>query len=121
MRKKSWPVPLAMARPSTATPPSPPRELSGPGRALWDRIQKDYDVSDQAGQELLQQCCEAVNRLEALAAQIRQDGELIPDGKGGRRSHPNLRDEIANRSFICKALKNLGVLDQPGRTSRSFG
>jgi hypothetical protein len=79
------------------TPPSPPRELSGPGRDLWDRITKEFVIDDSAAQEVLQQCCEAVNRLEAIAARVRTDGEVISDGKGGQRSHPSLRDEILNR------------------------
>ncbi len=67
--------------------------------------------------QVLQQCCEAVNRLEAIAARVRTDGEVIPDGKGGHRSHPSLRDEILNRGFVCKTLRNLGVLNGP----RKFG
>jgi hypothetical protein len=116
MRRKTWPPPLTIAKPAPVTPPPPPRELSGPGRDLWDRIMRDYAIDDCASQEALQQACEALNRLEGLAARIREDGELIADGKGGRRSHPSLREEILNRGFICKTLKNLGVLN-----GRKFG
>jgi hypothetical protein len=121
LRKKPWPTPLTITPPPASTPPEPPRELSGPGRDVWNRLVSEYDIRDCAGQELLQQICEAINRLQSLTEQIRKDGELIADGKGGRRSHPLLRDEIMNRGYISKALKYLGVIDQPGRSSRSFG
>jgi len=87
--------------------------LSGPGRDVWDRITREFHIDDCAAQEVLQQVCEAVNRLEAIAARVRTDGEVISDGKGGHRSHPSLRDEILNRGFICKTLRNLGVLNGP--------
>jgi hypothetical protein len=117
MRNKPWPPPSAITPQPLATSPSPPRELSGPGRDVWDRITKEFTIDDSAAQEVLQQVCEAVNRLEAIAARVRADGEVIPDGKGGYRSHPSLRDEILNRGFICKTLRNLGVLNGP----RKFG
>jgi hypothetical protein len=117
MGKKSWPPPLAIAPSSPVIPPSPPRELSGPGRDLWNRVVVEFTIDDCAAQEVLLQCCESVNRLESIAARVRIDGEVIPDGRGGHRSHPSLRDEILNRGFICKTLRNLGVLNG----SRKFG
>jgi hypothetical protein len=117
MPKKPWPQLTAITPSSPVTPPPPPRDLAGPGRDLWDRVTREFTIDDSASQELLQQCCEAVNRLEAIAARVRTDGEVISDGKGGHRSHPSLRDEILNRGFICKTLRNLGVLHGP----RKFG
>jgi hypothetical protein len=113
MRRKTWPPPLTIAKPTPITPPPPPRELSGPGRDLWNKVLRDYRIDDSASQEALQQACEALNRLEGLAAQIRADGEVIADGKGGHRSHPCLREEILNRGFVLKTLKTLGVLNGP--------
>ena len=95
------------------TPPSPPRDLSGPGRDLWDRITQEFHIDDSAAQEVLLQVCESVNQLEIIAARLRKEGELIPDGKGGHRSHPNLREQILLRGFVCKTLRNLGVLNGP--------
>jgi hypothetical protein len=117
MRNKPWPSPSMITPSPPVTPPPPPRELSGPGRDVWDRITREFHIDDCAAQEVLQQVCEAVNRLEAIAARVRTDGEVISDGKGGYRSHPSLRDEILNRGFICKTLRNLGVLNGP----RKFG
>jgi hypothetical protein len=117
MPRKPWPSLTTISPSPPATPPSPPRDLSGPGRNVWDRVTKEFVIDDAAAQEVLQQVCEAVNRLEAIAARVRTDGEVIPDGKGGYRSHPSLRDEILNRGFICKTLRNLGVLNGP----RKFG
>jgi hypothetical protein len=117
MRNKPWPTPSMITPSPPVTPPPPPRELTGPGRDVWDRITREFHIDDSAAREVLQQVCEAVNRLEAIAVRVRTDGEVIPDGKGGHRSHPSLRDEILNRGFICKTLRNLGVLNGP----RKFG
>jgi hypothetical protein len=97
MRNKPWPLPSMITPSPPVTPPPPPRDLAGPGRDLWDRITREFTSDDSAAQEVLQQCCEAVNRLEAIAVRVRADGEVISDGKGGHRSHPSLRDEILNR------------------------
>jgi hypothetical protein len=116
MRSKPWSPPPAIGPSLAVTPPAPPRELSGPGRDLWDRITKDFIIDDSGAQEVLQQVCESVNQLESIAARLRKEGEVIPDGKGGHRSHPNLREQILLRGFVCKTLRNLGVLN----TARKF-
>jgi hypothetical protein len=63
MRSKPWPPPSAIAPSPSVTPPSPPRDLAGPGRDVWDRITREFHIDDCAAQEVLQQVCEAVNRL----------------------------------------------------------
>jgi hypothetical protein len=34
---------------AASSPPRPPRKLGAPGRQLWDRVQREFDVSDSAG------------------------------------------------------------------------
>ena len=62
----------------------------------------------RCGIELLAQACAATDRVEALAAQINEDGEVIRT-KGGLRVHPAIKDELALRSFIARTLQRLGL------------
>jgi hypothetical protein len=43
-----------------------------------------------------------------LAEQISIDGAVIQT-KNGPRAHPALKDELANRAFICRTLERLGL------------
>jgi hypothetical protein len=73
----------------------------------------EYDISDSAGLQILQLACLALDRATSLKAAIDRDGPMIPTKDGGQKEHPGLRSELANRSFVVKALKTLGCLDEP--------
>jgi hypothetical protein len=90
----------------------PPRPLGGDGRAVWDQVQAEYGIQDVGGVQMLQQICEATDRLGALSEQIRADGEVMRTARGPR-AHPALRDEIALRAFICRTLVKLGIAVEP--------
>jgi len=87
---------------------SPPRKLGIHGASLWEFIQSEYRIEDAGGQELLLQCCESADRIGALSERIRADGEIIQT-RNGPRAHPGLREELANRQFICRTLERLGL------------
>src|SRR6516164_4130317 len=87
---------------------SPPRKLGSHGLLLWEFIQNEYRIEDPGGQELLLQCCESADRIGALSERISADGTVI-ETKNGPRAHPALRDELANRAFICRTLERLGL------------
>lgn len=85
--------PLTLVAPgSTGT--QPPRKLGSAGAALWDAVTGEYRVEDAGGIELLMQACLASDRVEALAAAIDADGEIIRT-RTGARVHPGLKDEVA--------------------------
>jgi|SRR6516164_6544750 hypothetical protein len=90
--------------------PNPPRKLGVAGQSLWNRVQSEFRILDVGGVELLMQCCEAADRIQALRAIIDQDGERIQT-KHGIKSHPCLRDELAARAFVCRTLQRLGITD----------
>ena len=99
----------------------PPRPLGEHGLALWRSIVTGYEFADPGSAEVLYQSCAALDRAEACAAQIAEDGQMIRT-KTGTRSHPLLRDELANRAFTVRALSKLGLdleplHDRPGRPS----
>lgn len=108
---------------STSTGIQPPRKLGKHGTMLWAGIQAEFDVSDRGGVELLAQACAAADRAEALAACVARDGETIRT-KAGLRIHPAVREELANRAFVCRTLERLGVnveaIKKPGRPSSNW-
>ena len=115
---------LSVIEPPATTAIEPPRKLKEAGCALWYSIQSEFKIEDSGGIEVLVQCCEAADRLETLAAQIDKDGEVVCT-KQGPREHPLLKSELANRSFIVKSLRTLGVLEEAirsiGRPPKSYG
>jgi hypothetical protein len=92
-----------------ATGIQPPRQLGRFGTELWGSIQAEYGISDRGGIELLAQCCEATDRLQALSEAIRKDGEVVYSRNGVPRSHPSLKDETALRAFITRTVERLGL------------
>jgi hypothetical protein len=94
----------------------PPRELGSPGRALWDRVQAEYDVGDCAGVEMLSQACAALDQAEALREEIRRDGLVLRDRRGIIKDHPALKHELANRAFLVRTLSRLGSNFEPLKT-----
>ncbi len=90
----------------------PPRALGEHGLRLWRSIVGDYEFSDPGSVEVLCQACAALDRAEACAAQIAEDGQMLRT-KTGMRSHPLLRDELANRAFAVRALGKLGLDLEP--------
>ena len=99
---------------------NPPRKLGKHGLTLWRQIHAEYRVDDYAGIELLMQACTALDRAEALAACITEDGETLKT-RTGLRVHPGVREELAARAFICRTLERLGITSEaiklPGRPS----
>jgi hypothetical protein len=97
---------------------SPPRPLGAPGRALWDRVQREYAIRDVGGLEILAQICAAQDRLEGLGEQITADGALLRT-RSGFKANPLLRDETALRAFIVRTIERLGLnveaVKPPGR------
>jgi hypothetical protein len=98
---------LSLVDPSTIGI-APPRQLGEHGLALWNAVQGAYRIDDAGGIELLAQACAAADRVEALATQIDEDGEIIR-GRAGPKAHPALRDELAGRAFIVRTLERLGL------------
>ncbi len=113
----------ANPRRTTTTGDAPPRKFGQAGLSLWNAITSGYQVDDGGGIEFLAQACMASDRLEALAARIDEDGEIIRTRTGVIKAHP--KEELALRAFICKTLERLGlnleVVKPVGRPAGAFG
>jgi hypothetical protein len=102
--------------PTESEPPiaAPPGKLDDAGMALWRSVVSAYEFADAASYMILFQACGAVERAERCRAIIDSDGEMIRVGKV-LRSHPLLRDEVANRALGCRLLARLGLDLEPLR------
>jgi hypothetical protein len=93
-----------------ARPLAPPRPLGKDGQRVWEQIQREYQITDTGGIEVLAQICAAVDRAEQLSEAIERDGLLVPTGNGtAMRGHPAIKDELVCRNFIVRSLQRLGV------------
>jgi hypothetical protein len=106
--------PLTLVKPA-GTSPEPPRTLGEAGLALWRRVHDEYDISDVAGLEMLVQCCAALDRAEALRAEIEADGEVLR-ARGQIKDHPALKHELAARAFVVRTLSRVGLNFEPVRS-----
>jgi hypothetical protein len=96
----------------------PPRALGPSGMAMWTSISAEYLIDDEAARQLLWLACDAEDRRSQLATSIARDGAVVP-GRYGPRTHPAVREELACRSFIAKAIERMGLnlesVRAPGR------
>jgi hypothetical protein len=92
----------------------PPRTLGKTGRTLWDRVTREYRITDAGGVELLTLACEALDRAEALRADIARDSQFQMT-RHGIKDHPGLKHETANRALVSRLLGRLGLEVEPLR------
>jgi hypothetical protein len=92
----------------------PPRTLGKTGRSLWDRVTREYRITDAGGVEILCLAAEALDRAEALREAIARDGQFLMT-RHGLKDHPGLKHETANRALVSRLLGRLGLEVEPLR------
>jgi hypothetical protein len=112
--KKPGKPPLRIVAKPDVTGPRPSRSLGEHGQRLWSHVVAEYEVGDAAGIELLTQACQAVDRAEALAGHVAEDGEIVRT-PNGIKAHPAIREELACRGFVVRTLQKLGLNYEPLR------
>jgi hypothetical protein len=88
---------------------SPPGHLDAPGRRLWDAIQREYEIRDAAGLQLLFEACAEIDNIAALSEAVRRDGRTVYTRTGMPKDHPSLKSQLAARAFVVRTLERLGV------------
>jgi hypothetical protein len=106
--------PLGLISSPAASPP--PRNVGNHGQSLWNRVMAEYRIEDCGGLEMLTQACQALDRAEALRAEIERDGEILRL-RGTVKDHPALKHELANRAFVVRTLARLGLNFEPVKPS----
>jgi hypothetical protein len=92
--------------------PQPSRPRGEHGERLWRRTTEEYRIEDVAGVEMLTQACQALDRAEALAARVEEDGEIVRTPTG-IKAHPAMKEELAARGFVVRTLQRLGLNFEP--------
>ena len=93
--------------------PRPPTQLSREARSLWRRLVADYGIEDAGGCAILQQACEALDRLRQAQGAIAEDGPVLRDRFGQAKPHPMLTTERDSRSAFLQAIRALGLDIEP--------
>lgn len=90
-----------------------PSSLSGEGRKLWLQIVADFEIDDAGGLAILEQLCEALDRLRECQKEIRAQGVTVKGYKGQTRPHPLLKTEAECRRqmLACYRALNLDPLE----------
>ena len=106
-----------MAKPKPVADPiqTRPRPLGEAGLCLWGRVKAEYHVVDSGVVELLALACEALDRAEALRAEIDRDGAILRSENGSMKDHPGLKHELAARAIVVRTLQRLGLDVEPVR------
>ena len=73
--------------PSKKSPPKPPKELKAAGRALWNKLQTAYDISDEGGQASLLTVCRCEDDIQAMRAEMAKTGLTTRDRFGHSIQH----------------------------------
>ena len=79
------------------------------------KVQREYQVDDAAGVEMLLQVCETLNRIAACEARIAKDGVMILGARGALAPHPLLATVQAARTFVVRTVDKLGLSYEPIR------
>ena len=95
--------------------PKPPTTLSRASKVLWRSLQAEYGIIDAGGLAVLQQACEALDRLRQAQAAILKDGPVVVDRFGQQKPHVMLATERDSRSAFMAAIKHLGLDIEPLR------
>jgi hypothetical protein len=112
MAKKTGKPPLQIVADRDSTLPRPSRTLGEHGLALWNRVISEYVVDDVAGIELLTLAAQTLDRAEALAEHVAEDGEIVRPPTG-IKCHPAVKEELAFRAFVVRTLQKLDLNYEP--------
>jgi len=99
-----------------------PKHLSKEARSLWDKLLKEYEISDEAGLLILATAMEAFDRMREAQTIIKTEGMTILDRFDQKKAHPLTTVERDSRSAMLSALKALNLdleplNEKPGRPS----
>jgi len=88
---------------------TPPKDLEGPGRALWRSILDEYDLS-KAEMALLREACRTSDELEVLRSTVLA-AEVVTEGSTGQPVIHRGYDEL--RKHREALTKLLAAMDLP--------
>ena len=98
----------------------PPKTLSREAARWWRKLIAEYAIEDQAGYLMLQTSLEAFDRMREAQRVLKEDGLVMVDRFGQKKSHPLTAVERDSRAQMLAAVKALNLdvkplQDSPGR------
>jgi P27 family predicted phage terminase small subunit len=104
---------------ATITPPTPPKHLSAPRKALWRRIITDAAFHFQAHHlTQLELLCQALDRAEQARAVVAAEGLTLVKKNGDVIAHPAVAVERESMRTALRAVAVLklddDVVERPG-------
>jgi len=91
-----------------ASLPTIPKHLSKEAGALWDSVNRDYDLESWQ-LKLLESACECQDRMRQAQADILRLGIVIEQPDGRIRGNPACQVERDSRSNLYQHLRGLGL------------
>jgi P27 family predicted phage terminase small subunit len=87
--------------------PTPPKHLSAEAKRLWANLRSEFTIDDSAGLLLLQNVCEAYDRLQDARAIIKREGLTVTDRFGQSKQHPAILTEAGARQQLYSGIRAL--------------
>lgn len=89
-----------------------PGHLSDQSRALWRRIDADYELEDHH-RRLLTLACEALDRCDQARTALTEHGLVCMDGQGNPKPRPEVGIERDARIAVARLFRELNLEDAP--------
>lgn len=98
---------------TTGGPKRAPKGLNARGRAFWRYATTTFEFTEQEV-ELLIEACRTLDRLDALADAIAEDGPMTDGSKGQRVVHPAFGEARGQAQSLHRLLAALDLPDEDG-------
>ena len=99
--------PRSIRNQPTVNAPPPPDHLGEPEKEIWRSVFRDFTMTSQTSNAVLQAALEAHMRARECREAILHDGVTVPDRHGTPRAHPLLATERDARQAFLSGLKAL--------------
>ena len=84
-------------------------KLSNESQRIFDTIQKDYSITDEAGILLLRTVCESLDMIRLAEKEIEKHGVVITDKYKGVKANPAAAVIDKNKAAMMQALRQLNL------------
>jgi len=102
------------------TTTEPPPGLAARGRAYWQTVIADYDLS-ASELAILIEACRTLDNLDQLAEAIARDGATVLGSAGQTVVHPALTEARGQRLALHRLVSALALPDVEGQSVPSTG